>query len=109
MQRRVGVGGLVDAVGVAGAVGGAVGEDEDAVGGDFFEEDVEGERVEAAAALAPDEDGEAEGGGGRGWGVDYVVWGGWVLVPGGGEGACSCLGSVSGTCSVLRIQVVWWC
>jgi hypothetical protein len=54
VENRVGVGGLGEAVGVLGAVGGAIGQDEDSLGGDFFEEGVEGEGVETAGALAPD-------------------------------------------------------
>lgn len=72
VQGRVGVGGLGDAVGVGGAVGGAVGDDEDAVGGEFFEEEAEDGAVVGAAGLTPDEDGELEVGGGVGGGEDGV-------------------------------------
>lgn len=58
MQGGIRVSRLGDAVGVAGAVGGAVGDDEDAVRGELLEEEAEDGAVVGAAGLTPDEDGE---------------------------------------------------
>ena len=73
MQGWVGVGGLVDAVGVARAVGRTGRDDEDAVRSDLGQEGLKDETVARAACLAPDDDGELEVRRRLGWGVDCVV------------------------------------